>query len=156
MNSLYPDAPRFIPGTRTLLKGWRGPVSIRARIGTEFRPTFWNGEDLMPLWEQEQLVRLDPMMEEVRDSLMRRLNLPSWMRDGTEVLSWQSAGLISCAAAGRVPLALYLSPRKIEPDVDPEWSCASMLEDGTMALPWPGGPRIWRQVWPPIDPQQLG
>lgn len=94
----YPEAPRHIPATPALMEGWCGPV----------QDSDWSSQPLA--WVPTRVVRedacfgisLDPARPEVRDHLIRRLNLPGWMRDGAGLEAWQSAGLIACAAAGVV------------------------------------------------------
>ena len=95
---LYPHPPQLIPATPELIKDWTGPLTARYSGFAQSTETLY----------------LDPLRPEVRDHLIRHFNLPTWMRDGPNRLEpWQSAGLIACAAAGRVPILLLLPWKEV-------------------------------------------
>lgn len=125
----YPEAPRYIPATGDLLTGWYGPVVLAAGVfvstpasqavllGPDVsypgqwllsRPEGWEvmNDTTWCLSAETADLLFDPMLPEVRDHLVRRLNLPAWMRDGMGLEPRQSAGLIACAAAGVTPALL--------------------------------------------------
>ena len=158
----YPDAPRYIPATDALLADWHGPV--QQFTNGRWEAHTWSGATPEP-WYAANVVRLDPVRPEVRDHLIRRLNLPDWMRDGDNLESWQSAGLIACVAAGTRPVGVsrinpicpdsqmtlagphtagWVDETTLINDRDRP-SFALVLSDTTMLLPWPDGPRLWRR-----------
>ena len=129
--SQYPDAPRHIPATPALLEGWVGP-GLRQTDQGDWTPCAILGPSRSPDYvvvshfgyqpaARIDRLRLDARRPEVRDRVVRALDLPAWMRDtpgGLDV--WQAAGLIACAAAGMVPRGLDTS-RWGDDFREPEW-----------------------------------
>jgi hypothetical protein len=155
--SEYQEAPRHIrvPVPSAMIDGWTGPVDLWVPPGQfsfsgHWAPVALVGGKLSAYYDgQQRDVRLDPMRPEVRDHLIRALNLPDWMRDRADGIEpWISAGLVACAVAGVSPKYLRNprghSLRGFAPDADPGHD-AVLLDVGTLLLPWPGGPRIWRK-----------
>lgn len=113
----YAYAPQLIPATFDMLKGYCGKVYVKlydSEVESILSFTPDKGEDFgkavfvavdgeigrlsIPIEE----IFLDPTRSDVRDHLIRSLTLPRWVRDDLSekgLAPWQSAGLISCAAA---------------------------------------------------------
>lgn len=114
----YPDAARYIPATDAVLE--RGTLVFVAKRGPWPREDqLRHGSAAIYMYAAHAAGRLvvvhadaehacsvhaddvflDPAQASVRDHLIRRLDLPAWMRDtdgGLEV--WRSAGLVACSA----------------------------------------------------------
>ena len=161
---VYPEAPRFIPATLDLLLGWSTLVSVvtngdRLTVASLSPPDedgYWPVTDGHNCWRVRiGQMSLDPACEATRDGLIRRLSLPEWLRDtpgGTE--PWISAGLVACSAAGIVPLNGHgKSVRRVPRTTrlaelnhnNLLAGYALRLDANTGALPWPGGPRLWKR-----------
>ena len=112
---IFPDAPRFIPATLDLLRGWFGPVQcgpqgyngilVGVTGGTtgDYVAVVASPQTRTVQEKRIETLSLDPLRSEVHDHLARVFRLPTWMRDGADLESWWSAGLVACTAAGSVP-----------------------------------------------------
>lgn len=169
----YPDAERYIPATPELRTNWIGPLEyldLDEDDSEEWLPAMYYGnpcgtfgilcgEDRSAEWGVENaeavaIMRFDPDRPEVRDHLIRRLNLPAWMRDAPGGIEpWIAAGLVACAAAGVELVALENEPevvasikRGMDLGIFDMGLAAVLLDSDTLLLPFPNGPRIWRRA----------